>query len=227
MVLSVAARLRFLLLFFSLAMITGLAGRAQAQIALYPLGANGETSDPAVLNAGRSGTGYEATIVDPNATASGITISDSIPPSAEQYIEITSPSYVDANGNQFPVFRFQPGNNSRTPAEAITKDKYFTFQVTANAGVSLNLANLTFDVARGGSATPRGYVVLSDVDGFTNPIDSEDVPSVRPDLTTFTIDLSGPSYQGLAEVTFRIYAYTPSGGQSVEFSNLTLNGTVQ
>jgi hypothetical protein len=223
----VAARLRFLVLFFSLALTIGITSTAKAQIAQYPLGANGEISDPAVLNAGRSGAGYEATTIDPNATASGITISDSIPPSAEQYIEITSPSYVDANGNQFPVFRLQPGSNSRTPAEAITKDKYFTFTVTANAGFALHLANLSFDAARGGNATPRGFVLLSDVDGFTNPIDSEDVPTARPNLTTFMIDLSGASFQGLSEVTFRIYAYTPSGGQSVEFSNLTLNGTVQ
>jgi hypothetical protein len=221
-----AARLRFLAFFLSLVLMIGIASTAPAQIALYPLGVNGETSDPAVLNAGRSGTGYEATTVDPNATASGITISDSIPPSAEQYIEITSPSYVDANGNQFPVFRFEVGSNSTTPSEAITKDKYFTFQVMANTGFTLNLANLTFDAARGGSATPRGFVVLllSDVGGF---VYSEDVPTVRPDLTTFTIDLTGPSFQGLSEVTFQIYAYTPSGGQSVEFSNLTLNGTVQ
>jgi hypothetical protein len=60
-----------------------------------------------------------------------------------------------------------------------------------------------------------------------NPIDSEDVPTVRNVLTPFTIDLSGASFQGLTEVTFRIYGYTPSGGQSVEFSDLVLNGKVQ
>jgi hypothetical protein len=221
----VKARPRLFVRLLSLALMIGLAGTAQAQsiIAQYPLGSNGETSNPAVLNAGRSGPGYEATTVDPNATAMDVSISDSIPPSAEEYIEDppTGPLYG------FPVFRFQPGSNSRTPAEAVTKDKYFTFTVTANAGFTLHLANLTFDAARGGGATPRGFVLLSDVDGFTNPIDSEDVPTQRNVQTTFTIDLSGAAYQGLSEVTFRIYAYTPSGGQSVEFSNLTLNGTVQ
>ena len=192
-------------------------------IAQYALGLNGETSDPAVLSAGRSGTGYEATDFDLNVTAAGITISDSIPPSAEEYIE--DPPSGPLYG--FPVFRFQPGSNSVTPAEAVTKDKYFTFTVTANAGFTLNLTNLSFDVARGGGATPRGWVLLSSVDGFTNPIDSQDVPTQRNTLTPTTVDLSGASFQGLHAVTFRMYAYTPSGGQSVEFSNVTLNGKVQ
>jgi hypothetical protein len=217
-----AVRLRFVAITCMLLPLAATAARADI-IAQYALGSNGEISNPAVLNAGRSGPGYEATDYDPNVTAADVSISDSIPPSAEEYIEDppTGPLYG------FPVLRFQPGSNSRTPAEAVTKDKYFAFTVTANAGHTLNLTNLTFDVARGGAATPRGWVLLSDVDGFANPIDSQDVPTVRNVLTTTTVDLSGASFQGLTAVTFRIYAYTPSGGQSVEFSNVTLNGKVQ
>ena len=88
---------------------------------------------------------------------------------------------------------------------------------------------MTFNAGKGGTGglpLTRGYVVLSDVDGFTNFIDQQDVPTVRPDFTTFTIDLSGPNYQGLAEETFRIYTYVPGGGRSIEYSNVTLNGTV-
>jgi hypothetical protein len=222
---SLAVRFRFSAVCFSLMLLLlAAAGVARADvIAEYPLGLNGETSDPAKLNAGRSGTGYEATNFDPNVTAAGITISDSIPPSAEEYIEDppTGPLYG------FPVFRFEVGGNSRTPAEAITKDKYFTFKITANNGTALNLTSLTFNVARGGSATPRGWVLLSDVDGFTNPIDMQDVPTVRNVQTPTTVDLSGASFQGLTEVTFRIYGYTPSSGQSVEFSDIILNGKVQ
>jgi hypothetical protein len=223
-----AARSLFLALLISLALPLVGAGRARGDVvAQYALGANGELSNPAVLNAGRSGPGYEATDFDINVTASNISLSDSIPPSAEEYIEITSPSYVDANGNQFPVLRFQPGNNSRSPDEAVTKDKYFQFTVTANAGLSLNLTSLTFDCARGGGAMPRGWVLLSSVDGFANPIDTQEVLTQRPNLTNFTVDLSGASFQQLSAVTFRMYVYVPGGGQSLEYSNVTLNGKVQ
>ena len=227
---SVDVRFRFSALIFSLVLTIVCVSPALGQniLAQYALGgATGETSDPAVKNVGRSGTGYEASISDVNVTAGNVSISDSIPPSAEEYIEITSPSYVDANGNDFPVLRLEPGSNSNTPAEAVTKDKYFSFTVTPAAGFLLNLTSLQFDAGRGGSATPRGYVVLSDVDGFTNFVDQQDVPTVRPDQTHFTIDLSGAQYQGLSEVTFRIYTYLPGGGRSIEYSNVTLYGTAQ
>src|SRR5438874_10981896 len=110
-----ALRVRFLVFFTCMLLPLVGAGHARGDvIAQYALGSNGETSNPAVLNAGRSGPGYEATDSDPNVTASDVSIADSIPPSAEEYIEITSPSYLDANGNQFPVLRLEPGRNSRS-----------------------------------------------------------------------------------------------------------------
>jgi hypothetical protein len=90
-----------------------------------------------------------------------------------------------------------------------------------------HLDRLEFDAARGGSATPRGYVVLSDADGYLNPVDQQDLPTVRPTLTHFKIDLTAMEYQSLPEITFRIYGFVPSGGQSVEFSNIILYGTAQ
>jgi hypothetical protein len=86
---------------------------------------------------------------------------------------------------------------------------------------------LTFDAARGGGAMPRGWALLSSVDGFANPIDTQEAMSQRPDLTSYKVDLSGPTFQGLTTVTFRMYVYVPGGGQSLEFSNVTLNGKVQ
>jgi hypothetical protein len=222
-----AVRLRFMA-FFACVVPLVAAGPVRADIiAQYALGSNGELSNPAVLDAGRSGPGYEATDFDPNVTATDVSISQSIPPSAEEYIEITSPSYVDATGNQYPVLRLQPGNNSRSPDEAILKDKYFQFTVTAKAGSSLNLTSLTFDCARGGGATPRGWALLSSVDGYANPIDTQDVLTQRATFTNFKVDLSGASFQQLSTVTFRMYVYVPAAGQSLEYSNLTLNGKVQ
>jgi hypothetical protein len=179
-----------------------------------------------VNNASQGILGWEATNYDPNVTAKNASLSDSIPPSAndmEDYIEDppTGPLYG------FPILRIEPGGNSNDPNEAMTKDKYFQFSVSANAGFNLNLSTLEFDAARGGAATPRGYVVLSSVDGYTSVVDQQDVPTVRNVLTHFSIDLSGAQYQGLSTVTFRIYTYTPGGGRSVEYSNVTINGKVQ
>jgi hypothetical protein len=224
----VAVRFRFLALFFSLLLLVVAAGPARADIiAQYAFGGDtGEVTMGMDLS-GRSGIGWEATTSDVNVTANNAYLSDSIPPSSEDYIEFTSPSYVDANGNNFPVLRFVPGNNSNSPAEAVQKDKYFAFQVTAGAGFVLNLTSLTFDAGRGGDAPPRGWVVLSDVDGFTNIIDTQEVMTTRPTLTSYSIDLSGPQYQGLTEITLRIYTYLPGGGRSIEYHNVTLNGKVQ
>jgi hypothetical protein len=179
-----------------------------------------------VNNSSQGILGWEATSFDPNVTANNASLSDSLPPSAndnENYIEDppTGPLYG------FPILRIEPGSNSNDPNEAIQKDKYFLIQVTANDGVALNLSTLEFDAARGGAATPRGYVVMSSVDGYTSIVDQQDVPTVRNVLTHFSIDLSGAQYQGLSTVSFRIYVYTPGGGRSVEFHNVTINGTVQ
>jgi hypothetical protein len=199
-----AVRFRFLALVTSLALAIVGPGPAWGQnmIAQYDFGLlSGETSMGKDLS-GRSNPpggpnqGWEAYYVDPNATANDAYLSDSIPPSNEDYIEDppTGPLYG--------------------------------FLITAAAGFALYPSSLEFDAARGGAATPRGYVALSDVDGFTTPIDQQDVPTQRPTLTHFAIDLSGAQYQGLSEVTFRIYSYTPGGGRSVEYSNVILYGTV-
>jgi hypothetical protein len=139
-----ALRFRFLALITSV-MLVAAAGPAWGQnniLAQYDLGLlTGDTST-GLDNSGRSGAsqGWGVYLSDPNVTAKDIALSDSIPPSSENYIEITNPPYLDANGNQFPVLRLQGGNNSRGPFEAVTKDKYFTFTVTAENGTALNLS---------------------------------------------------------------------------------------
>jgi hypothetical protein len=226
----VAVRLRFLALLIALLLTLVSAGPVRADIiAQWAFGGDtGETSPAKDLSLtgfkdGRSGTGWEATTADPNVTAADAFLSDSIPPSGEDYIEDppTGPLYG------FPILRVEVGSNSNSPAEAIQKDKYFQIQVTANGGTALNLSSLTFDAARGGDAPPRGWAVLSSVDGYTNIVDTQEVTTTRNTLSSFTINLSGAQYQNLSTVSFRIFVYTPGGGRSVEFHNVTINGKVQ
>jgi hypothetical protein len=218
-----AARFRFLALLISLVLPVVGAGLARGDIvAQY-------TFSPACPpNCDRMGDGYQATSdVTVFATATDVSLSDGIPDSDECYIEDppTGPPYG------FTVLRLQPSNgltgaDSTSPDQAVANDKYFQFTVVADPDFVLNLDNLSFDCARGGAAMPRGWVLRSDVDGFASDIDTQEVLTQRPILTSFTVDLSGPQFQNLCEVTFRIYTFVPSAGLSLEYSNVTLNGSV-
>jgi hypothetical protein len=72
-------------------------------------------------------------------------------------------------------------------------------------------------------------VVLSNVDGYTNIVDAQEIMAQRPDFAQFTIDLSGAPYQGLSTVSFRFFVYIPdpSAGKSIDFGDVTINGKVQ
>jgi hypothetical protein len=168
----------------------------------------------------RTGPGFAAASADPDVDASDVSLSDALPIPGEPFIADRDPPYGR------PVLRIDPGDGSTSPGEAVAGGTYFEFTVTASPGLSLALDDLYFSSARGGAAEPRGWVLRSSVDGFASDIDSEVVPSQRPDLTAFTVDLSGPEFQGLPAVTFRIYSFVPAGGQSVEYVDVSLEGTV-
>jgi hypothetical protein len=209
-----ATRFWFLVLLISLVLpVVGASPARGDVLALYDFPI--PTCDPTE----RTGPGFAPGIVDPNVGASDVSLSDNLPDPGEPFIADRDPSYGR------PVLRIDPGDGSTSADEAVAGGTFFEFTVTANPGVLLALDNLTFSSARGGAAEPRGWVLRSSVDGFASNIDSEVVPSQRPDLTIFTVDLSDCQFQGLSAVTFRIYTFVPAGGQSVEYVDVTLNGS--
>ncbi|HEV3204266.1 MAG TPA: hypothetical protein VGY77_07780 [Gemmataceae bacterium] len=212
--LHLVARFQFLALLISLLAVGGATPARGDIVAQY-------TFPTETMGVERTGPGFAATTTADNATATDIALSDSLPDPAEPFIADRAPPYGR------PVLRIDPGDGSTSADEAIANGTFFEFSVTAADGFVINVDTLTFSAARGGALTPRGWVVLSDVDGFTNPIGMAEVPSQRPDLTSFAIHLHDPSFQGLTEVTFQIYTFVPNGGQSVEYVDVTLNGTVQ
>ena len=143
-------------------------------------------------------------------------------------------------------FRFDFGSYSTAPAmllnfnqtgsnlsAAIANGNTFSFTLTTGSDVAnLNLTELTFDAARGGNATPRGYGVLVNTPTTTNELvqGATDVATVRPVWSPQTIDLSTiNSLQGLQageSVTFIIPAYSPATGNSLEFDNITVRGVM-
>jgi hypothetical protein len=109
---------------------------------------------------------------------------------------------------------------------------YYTLTVSAAAGNALNLESLTFNSAEGGTTGDRGFQLYAAPNG--GAINFGDAPvlslvdetGTRAAPTLRTVDLTGAAYQNVDSITFRYYPLTPATGNSVDFTALTLNGTV-
>lgn len=186
-----------------------------ATIARYQFGTPGSET------VAETGPGYAATIIGLNAAATSIT-----DPASTIGLEISSAATTPANA---PFLRVDTQGTSTSAAEAVTNNKYFQFTITPSSGFFLNSTSLTFDAARGGGATPRGYAVRSSADGFAANLATADLLTVRPTYTPVSIDLSGPAFQNIPDstgLTFRFYSFAPAAGQSVDYDNITLEGTI-
>lgn len=169
--------------------------------------------------------GQETTMEDspafgPSSVAAGLTATPVRDPAGTVGIEISSAATTPEGA---PFLRVDPQGSSPDPATAIANNKYYEFSLTADAGNTLNLDNLEFDVARGGGSTPRGYIVRSSLDNFASDLSQADVATVRPNYTHVTVPLSALNVSG---ATFRIYSYSPGGGASLDYDNVTVNGDV-
>jgi hypothetical protein len=121
----------------------------------------------------------------------------------------------------------QQNITSANPAAAVANNQYFQFSLGPDAGFEMDLQGLSFDAARGGASTPRGWVLRSSLDGFGSDIASAEVATANPTLSSFGVDLSGPQYQDLQSgLTFRLYGFAPSTGVGMFYDNLTVTGAV-
>jgi len=118
-------------------------------------------------------------------------------------------------------------------ATATANQAWFTFTLTVGTNVTdLDLSNLTFNGARGGGSTPRGYGVYVTTPTTTDELvqGTTDFTTVRPTWSAQNISLTGlTSLQNLTagqQVTFKIAVYTPATGSSVEFDDITIKGNV-
>ncbi|MGR8935637.1 MAG: hypothetical protein ACU837_14780 [Gammaproteobacteria bacterium] len=133
-------------------------------------------------------------------------------------------SYIgdDGYGN---ILEAYPSTGAIDASSALSNNSYFTVALTANAGQTIDIGTVEFEVGKGGSSDPRGYFIRSSVDGYTADLIAETLPlGSQPPPAQKTINVSGnPAYQGLNSITFRFYVFTPaqSGWYSVDFRNLT------
>lgn len=126
-----------------------------------------------------------------------------------------------------PVLLSIPTSGATNVSTSISTGSYFTFSINPTSGNSFSLTTLTFNIARGGAATPRGYDVRSSADDYATTLGTSDVATQRPNWTAVSIDLSGASFQNISgSITFRIYVYAPTTTNTLDIDDIVLNGTV-
>lgn len=118
-------------------------------------------------------------------------------------------------------------------ASAFAGQSWFTFELVVGTNVTdLDITSLTFNGARGGGATPRGYGIY-----VTTPTSTDELvgPSYafvtqRPTWDPRNINLSGfPSLQNLTAgqvITFKVAVFMPVTGNSIEIDDITVRGNV-
>ncbi len=133
-----------------------------------------------------------------------------------------------------PYILFVPNSgtaSSKDETTSVSTNAYLSFTVTPADAANglLNLSSLTLKAESGGASTPRGFNVRSSVDNYATDLmgtGSADIATVRPNLVSFSANLTGAAFQNLPTITFRVYAYTPSTGQSIDFDDIVLSGFV-
>lgn len=127
-----------------------------------------------------------------------------------------------------PVLRVSDLNLTAPPPDGATASTdFFSFTITPLAGYDVDLTDLTLDAARGGATTARGYAIRTSADGFLNNIYTHEVATQRPTFDPEVIPLSAAAFQNLiAPLTFRVYIYSTGTTATLEFDNITINGTV-
>jgi hypothetical protein len=159
----------------------------------------------------------------PTISAANLTASPVRDVAGNVAIEISSAATTPVGA---PFLRVDPQGNSTTAVAAVAANKYFEFTVTPDSGFALNLDSLAFDVTRGGGSTPRGYSLFSSANNFTTSLAGGDLATARPTYTPVTAALGGTHTGLTAPTTFRFYVYAPAAGNSIDFDNFVLNGSV-
>ncbi len=177
---------------------------------------------------------FASTDAEASSTAAAMSVGSGLSGSSAAGVHT---AFSGSQGNPFPSPFVRIPGTTGSEAAAVADNDYFTFTITPNSGLMLNLSSLTLDTAEtmGGATTFEGTIfVRSSVDGFASTLGLWTQTSVPTGggWNARTIDLSGASFQGLATATtFRIYFYDNSDatGDTAavhRIDNVTLNGTV-
>ena len=120
----------------------------------------------------------------------------------------------------------RPNLSSPTAAEAVANGQFFEFTLSSLAGLAYQPQTLTFSSSKGGASTPRGWVIQTSLDGFTDPLASAEVSEVQPGMQSFTVALSALGIIS-DDLTIRIYGYSPGEGEGLYFDDIEIQGLLE
>lgn len=155
----------------------------------------------------------------PTTVAPGITASDI---NALGSLAIVEP------GNPVPDTLFLGITPPATdPDQAVANDQFFQFTVAPEAGYQFDLSTLSFIGAKGGSSSPRGWVLRSSLDDFGSTIATSVIEATSPTFEWFGVDLGSAFRDVDTDLTFRVYGFAPpTSGIGLFFDNIVLDGQV-
>lgn len=102
-----------------------------------------------------------------------------------------------------------------TTIDFATYAAYIDIPLEAVSGKELVLDELQFAWTRGGGATNRGFQVRSSHDNYaTSLLNVTNIPTTRPTMTSYVVDLSGIPQTNA--VTLRLFIWTPFQNSDLE-----------
>ena len=104
-------------------------------------------------------------------------------------------------------------------------NSYFSIAFSVNPNYVCDITSIEFNVGKGGTDDPRGYIIKSNNDNYQSVLGGAQLPTgpqQAPKPTTINIS----SLNNIQELTLRFYVYTPAAEKSVDFNNITINGII-
>jgi len=115
-------------------------------------------------------------------------------------------------------------NRSGADGNNLTANDYFSFTITPNSGITLNLTSLSFYARRSGTGAPR-WAIRTSLDAFSQNY-TEGYITVASTDTLINLNLQPTFANQTAAVTFHIYMWNASSALGTfRVDSVSLNGT--
>jgi hypothetical protein len=162
-----------------------------------------------------TGSSLAASSVDPNLTISDI--SETGPG--------TGGVQTALGYSTDPIYNLTAGA-STSESLAVSNGNFYNFDITPNSGFQVSIDDITFKAAKGGTSIGRGTAVRSSVDSYATSVLSITPTNARTTWATFTATFGTDHDNLIATTNIRFYVWGPTTGATIDFDDVTINGTV-